>query len=65
MSDLYIQRKEEFEKKSININHYVEQKVREIVAQVDEIVIHNVPTETLFKIKSKIEEELKNREEVE
>lgn len=65
MNNLYPPTKEEFERKSIDISSYVEKQVRRIVEQVDEMTIHNVPTETLLKIKTKIEEELKNREEVE
>lgn len=65
MNNLYPPTKEEFERKSIDISSYVEKQVRRIVEQVDEMTIHNVHTETLLKIKTKIEEELKNREEVE
>lgn len=65
MRNLYPPTKEEFERKSIDIGSYVEKQVRRIVEQVDEMTIHNVPTETLLKIKTKIEEELKYREEVE
>ena len=64
MSYLYPPTKEELERKSIDIHSYVEKQVRRIVEQVDEMTIHNVPTETLLKIKTKIDEELKNREEV-
>lgn len=65
MSYLYPPTKEELERKSIDIGSYVEKQVRRIVEQVDEMTMHNVPTETLLKIKTKIDEELKNREEVE
>lgn len=51
----------ELERKSIDLGSYVEKQVRRIVKQVDEMTIHNVPTETLLKIKTKINEELKNR----
>lgn len=61
MNNLYLQTKEEF-KKSIDLDFYVEKQVRRIVEQVDEMTIHNVPTETLLKIKTKIDEELKSRE---
>jgi hypothetical protein len=61
MNDLYPPTKEELERKSIDIGSYVEKQVRRIVEQVDEMTIHNVPTETLLKIKNKIDEELKNR----
>lgn len=62
MNNLYLSTKEEFEKESIDLDSYVEKQVRRIVEQVDEMTIHNVPTETLLKIKTKIDEELKNRE---
>lgn len=64
MTDLYPPTKEELERKSIDIHSYVEKQVRRIVEQVDEMTIHSVPTETLLKIKTRIEEELKNRKEV-
>jgi hypothetical protein len=62
VNNLYLSTKEEFEKESIDLDSYVEKQVRRIVEQVDEMTIHNVPTETLLKIKTKIDEELKNRE---
>lgn len=62
MHHLYPPTKEEIERKSIDLAFYVEEQVRRIVEQVDEITMHNVPTETLLKIKAKIEKELKNRE---
>lgn len=65
MYNFYPPTKEEIERKSIDIGSYVEKQVRKIVEQVDEMTIHNVPTKTLLKLKTKIDEELKSREEVE
>lgn len=61
MNNLYPPTREEIESKSIDVGSYVEKQVRRIIEQVDEMTIHNVPTEILLKIKTKIEEELKNR----
>lgn len=61
MSNLYPPTREELERKSVDLGFYVEKQVRRIVEQVDEMTIHNVPTETLLKIKTKIDDELKNR----
>lgn len=65
MNELYPLTKEEIERKSIDLGLYVEKQVRKIVEQVDEMTMHNVPTETLLKIKIKIDKELKKREEFE